>query len=661
MKENQGAKIKTLKKNILQLEKHLGCQALKYRPFVNLLMKRRSQALLHQQVTEELTNQVFRQCFLMFHKLKTSNLVQNRTFYTLVFQQKSKWMTFLDKLSLSQDQNMLPIILLQILVQESISKEKAYRHYWNPVFKETSEKWSLPIVTDYAGLDLNSLKPLLPKQVEESPFLVTKTMKLMKQKNSQKTYLQLLPSLLADKWDAEAIKTESAKQKTIKIKIYPTQEQKNALNEIFSVYNYVYNKTNALLKNKTFDFSKWHSIRDHLVTASSKKLDPEYIKNTELIALAKKHLDLIYDLEENKEIDILRFPSFIKTEFIKNIEANIKIANKEIEYSNNPEIKDFEKKVHKDIRANAVQVCCQMYKSAIANLKNGNIRWFNIGYKKKKSSSKCFSGISPNTIKFQSNGITMMRDKLGKNLCQFKISKRNYKKFNKQAIAGESKVLYDKGNYFIGLTLVTQEKNCNKTNKICGIDPGLRSFLTVFDNQNIVELNNNRMYIKKLNQKIQQLKAHRNKSKNQLETANNVLRKRRRKRHFNKIEKKKIDYTDAVHWGSINFLLKNYDYILLGDIKSHDIVKNGLNKKNNQEFNDLKFYVFKQRLLYKARLANKFVKFVNEFNTTKTCSSCGTLNHTVGCSEVFNCSFCKMVCGRDTNAAKNILLKGILL
>ena len=397
-------------------------------------------------------------------------------------------------------------------------------------------------------------------------------------------------------------------------------------------------------------------LRDRLVTFDTKKNDLEYIKNSELKAIVKKQFDLIYEMEEEKEIDSLALPSFMKREIIESIEANIRQSNKSVVSKENMEIKDFEKKIHKNIRADAVKVCCEMYKSAVSNLRNGSIKYFNIAYKKKSSPSKCFGGIDTNMIKFKNQGISLMPKKLGKDLCDFKISKKSWSKYSKKDISGECKVFYQKGNYFIGLTLLTKEKNTGKTDKVCGIDPGLRSFCTIYDKQNILEINQNRAYLKALNNKIQILKAKRLRPRNEID----VLKKRRQKRHFNKIEKKKIDYTNSVHWATINFLLKNYDTILLGDIKSHDIVKKGFNKSNNQEFNDLKFYVFKQRLIYKAGLANKFIKLVNEFNTTKCCSNCGNLNHCVGSSEIYNCNKCNLTCGRDSNAAKNILLKGIL-
>jgi putative transposase len=117
---------------------------------------------------------------------------------------------------------------------------------------------------------------------------------------------------------------------------------------------------------------------------------------------------------------------------------------------------------------------------------------------------------------------------------------------------------------------------------------------------------------------------------------------------------------DLLHWNFINDILKEHDLIYLGDIKSHDIVKGAKNKSLNLEFNDLKFYQLKQRLLYKAAVQGKVVIYVPEHHTTKTCSNCGTINNNVGSKEIFQCCNCKLVTGRDINAAKNIKMKGIM-
>ena len=75
--------------------------------------------------------------------------------------------------------------------------------------------------------------------------------------------------------------------------------------------------------------------------------------------------------------------------------------------------------------------------------------------------------------------------------------------------------------------------------------------------------------------------------------------------------------------------------------------------------NNLKHYQFRQRLLYKARYHNKNIKLVNAYYTTKTCSNCGNVQD-IGKSKIYECIECEKVLERDYNAAKNILLKGLL-
>ncbi len=115
-----------------------------------------------------------------------------------------------------------------------------------------------------------------------------------------------------------------------------------------------------------------------------------------------------------------------------------------------------------------------------------------------------------------------------------------------------------------------------------------------------------------------------------------------------------------MHWSCIKDLLETNDLVFFGDIKSHNIVKNKKNQNVlNRRLNNLKFYLFKQRLLYKSKIYGKQVFFIPEHYTTKMCSFCGKLNDP-GRSKIYNCSSCKINVDRDINASKNILIKGIL-
>ena len=143
------------------------------------------------------------------------------------------------------------------------------------------------------------------------------------------------------------------------------------------------------------------------------------------------------------------------------------------------------------------------------------------------------------------------------------------------------------------------------------------------------------------------------------------MKKRKRKKRYKKKkilkhEKIKSNLINEIHWKTINYLIKEYDVIFLGDIKSHDITKGGKNKTLNRNMNDLKFYKFKERLVYKCIRNNKKMFLINEAYTTQGCSRCGNLWKDIGNSKIYNCKKCNLNCGRDYNAAKNIYMKGIL-
>ena len=48
-----------------------------------------------------------------------------------------------------------------------------------------------------------------------------------------------------------------------------------------------------------------------------------------------------------------------------------------------------------------------------------------------------------------------------------------------------------------------------------------------------------------------------------------------------------------------------------------------------------------------------------EVYTTQNCRCCGSRRN-VGISKIYECLKCKNILGRDTNASKNILIKGII-
>lgn len=627
----------------------------------NWLTARKSHAIKHLPDNVALIERVFKKCVVLIFLLKKSVKARNKIFSILEFPVKNKWTIFLDKLTTSSDQSMLSIYLFKTLVQELISSDKACKPFWTPAYKELSEKLLSPIETDLVGSDSISLKLLLKNRAAKLPFLITRNKKVQN-RSLQMTSYQLSTSSVAGKWEKEVIKKKKlAKLKTVKIKLFPKKQQRKNIKEIIDVSRFVYNRTIEYIEQKGYSID-FETLRDELVTCETKKnsviykymssvisklyklkyrMKEEFDKS---ISMVKEHLkgqdkNLIKEYENTLKQSYLEEDTKVD-DLIELRKKDMKEMLQDVETTENPLIHWFEKDIHKDIRAGAIRAVCANYKSAFENLKAGNIKSFSMSFKK-KSDPKQQVELDKKLVSICDGKLTIYKGKW-KQDSVFKMSSKNTKKYKNLIINHNVDITFSKGNYYLCIPVdITPEKDKQCINYI-GIDPGVRTFATCHGNQGITEYNHNQGFLDKLNNKISFLKGL----------------KRTRKKQISKIEKKKIDMINSLHWEVINDLTRNNDVIFFGDIKSHNIVKNGKNKTLNTNFNDLKFYMFKTRLLYKCFAKGKKVFFVNEAYTTQGCSRCGTLNQ-IGDNKVYTCSSCSLVCDRDINSAKNICMKGI--
>ena len=622
------------KKNSLVSGMLLLSQALTVKRLGNCLGKHRSLALKHLPDKEELVEKVFKRCLIIMLAMKINKPAREKIFSMLEFPLKNKWTTFLDKLSTLSDQNTLGILLFKTLVQELISKEKVCRPFWTPAFKGLSEKLLLHTETDLAVLGSSSSNSLSKKVVEKSPFLtITETNHHMP--NCQKISCQSFMSSIVEKWGKEVIKP--VKLRTLKVKLYPSIHQKQHLENIINVHRSVYNKTLEYIKRNGNTSINYYNLRNVLVTKETRLNDPGYENFKKKIETAKKKLK---DDPKNQEL--------------KNELESAKEDMKSISLVKN-DIPDYELSVHKDIRAGAIKTVCDAYKTGFSNLKAGNIKYFNMSFKKKSEPRKCVE-LDKACLGIKDGKVSICPRFL-KEDSLFKVSKRNSKKLvGMKCLKHNCDLVRQKSIYYLFITVPTVEKTNEFKGDAVGCDPGVRTLLTTYSTNSCVrEYNHSYEILNKLNKKIDALKKLRTRK-----CFPAINKKHLRKKQFNKIEKKKIDFTDSLHWSVINHLIKNNDVIFMGDIKSHDIVKNGKNKTLNRNFNDLKFYIFKTRLAYKASINGRKCIFVPEHYTTQGCSQCGALNKEIGSSKIFYCKKCGSVFGRDVNSAKNILMKGLI-
>lgn len=186
---------------------------------------------------------------------------------------------------------------------------------------------------------------------------------------------------------------------------------------------------------------------------------------------------------------------------------------------------------------------------------------------------------------------------------------------------------------------------------VIALDPGMRTFQNGYSPDGICF----KFGTDKTNIKI----------KNFLKKIDSVVKDGRNyKKYKKRIRKKVTDMVADLHWKTANFLCKNFNTILVGNLSTTGIIKkNGsvLSPFNKRYVLALSHYAFREKLLSKAAEYDVVCLIVDESYTTKTCGLCGEQNQNVKASKMFKCpqETCAFKLDRDYNAGRNIYLKSL--
>jgi len=124
--------------------------------------------------------------------------------------------------------------------------------------------------------------------------------------------------------------------------------------------------------------------------------------------------------------------------------------------------------------------------------------------------------------------------------------------------------------------------------------------------------------------------------------------------------KKVKNMVDELHWKTINFLMENYDTILLPEFRVSKMVRGRkLPRIVKRMMLMYSFYQFKEKLKYKCEMYGKKLIIVDESYTSCTCTRCGTINK-MGGLETYDCMLgCGIILDRDVVGARNIFIKNV--
>ena len=394
--------------------------------------------------------------------------------------------------------------------------------------------------------------------------------------------------------------------KTKKFMIYPNQLQKQYLFKFFSCYRYFYNRTieylnNIDLNNLTSFYTFKDDNEDKIINLKFNNKNDLYNKFSILKTLTQNKPKWINDLK----FDTHSIKNSI-FEAVKNFNTNLKLHKK------------YKRKFKMNYKS-------KKDKSYTINLE-GRI-W-----------SKKFNILFSN---YKVNKSYIFRN-LQLNVKHKFISNMNYKSFIIQ---------YDNllNKFYLLVSYEDNTKNLDN-NKSVSIDPGVRTFLSCYEQSNIFKIGENaNLKINKMCKDIDNLKSIKDKE------TNKKKKKRLRKAILKRYEKVN-NKIEELHNKTINYLVNNYKEIIIPPFETQEMVKT-LNNKVSRDLNNFKFYKFKEKLKSKCKEYNIKLINYNEAYTSKTCGRCGNIDLDLGNKETYQCKKCGLKIDRDINGARNIMLK----
>jgi IS605 OrfB family transposase len=416
----------------------------------------------------------------------------------------------------------------------------------------------------------------------------------------------------------------------VKIRLYPTQHQKNILQQMFDANRYSYNKVIEVIGDKMFDFSPgvyvntYKDARRYITKKYMTELGiPDRIKNVNSLILQSAYQDV------NKARDSMIALSIAqKARTGKGFMLDkLKFRSKKQLYSESIEIASIN----------------------IESIKDNNdlfVSFLPMSFRlKKEPTIKSTKRRTPEQVKIDKQKNDQIRIRI---------------KTQIPTLISAVRLQMVKPGIFYLCIPVKKSTEPITTNKICSIDPGVRTMLTVFDptDKQIYMIGNNVDKLVKRSKKIDILKSQLRKFKGKRN------KRYRLKKEIQFIQRKLKNMTHDMRHKTSKFLADNYKTILYPtfNIKSMCNKKyRNISKSTVRQMYLWSHYKFLELLKYKTSLRGGKVIDCNEEYTSKTCSCCGRLNHTLGASKKFKCPFCNYEVDRDVGAARNIYLKNYRL
>ena len=207
------------------------------------------------------------------------------------------------------------------------------------------------------------------------------------------------------------------------------------------------------------------------------------------------------------------------------------------------------------------------------------------------------------------------------------------------------------GRYYLNVLTKREIQPLKPTNKIAGIDVGIKEFAIIHDGENTYHIENPK-YLQKAEKRL--IKLQRQLSKKQKGSKNYEKARQKVARQHQKIANQRKDFLHKVSAA----ITKQYDAIVVENLNIKGMIQN---EKLSKQIADVSWYEFISQLEYKARwYERKIIKADRFYPSSKTCSVCGYKNNQLTLSvRKWQCPVCGTKHDRDENASKNLYQIGL--
>ncbi len=221
----------------------------------------------------------------------------------------------------------------------------------------------------------------------------------------------------------------------------------------------------------------------------------------------------------------------------------------------------------------------------------------------------------------------------------------------KDNITSNSILQYDsfKGTFIIISPKDVTSKFKYKKHSKCGIDIGVRTFLTTYSKDRATEIGyDTNKIIDRHHKRLDNIRSSYD---------DNIIKESLFKDLYTKYSDKLKNKIKDLHNKAANFLLKTYETINIGNLSIKNMISNlkgNLADVVKRRLVTLSHYNFRMKLHSMKLKFGTIVNEINEFQTSIKCHNCKFLKRDLGKSKTYNCKKCKLTLDRDINAAINI-------